>query len=225
MLKTKGSWYPKEVIVHAVYLKLRFSLSYRDIEEILKDRGLGVDHATIQRWVIKYTPELEKSFHRKKRNIGRSWRLDETYIKVKGKWTYYYRAVDKQGYTIDFFLSERRNKTAAKRFLAKAISRNSKPSIINIDKSGANTAGITRYNKLKSKRIKIRRCKYLNNIIEQDHRFIKRLTRPMLGFKSLVSASITLAGIEVVMMLRKGQSNAANMIGMTLPERFRLLAV
>ena len=198
MLKTKGSWYPKDVIVQAVYLKLRFSLSYRDIEEILKDRGLGVDHATIQRWVIKYTPDLEKSFHRKKRSIGKSWRLDETYIKVKGKWTYYYRAVDKQGFTIDFFLSERRNKTAAKRFLAKGIKRNSKPSIINIDKSGANTAGIIKYNKIKRKRIKIRRCKYLNNIVEQDHRFIKRITRPMLGFKSFVSASITLAGIEIV---------------------------
>ncbi len=224
MLKTKGSWYPKDVIVQAVYLKLRFSLSYRDIEEILKDRGLGVDHATIQRWVVKYTPLLEKSFHRKKRNIGSSWRLDETYIKVKGKWTYYYRAVDKQGNTIDFYLSERRNKTAAKRFLAKAINRNSKPSIINIDKSGANTAGIIRYNKLKRKRIKIRRCKYLNNIIEQDHRFIKRITRPMLGFKSVLSASITLAGIEVVRMLRKGQSCARNSQRMTLPERFRLLA-
>lgn len=224
MLKTKGSWYPKDVIVQAVYLKLRFSLSYRDIEEILKDRGLGADHATIHRWVIKYTPDLEKSFHRRKRKLGKSWRLDETYIKVKGKWTYYYRAVDKQGYTIDFYLSDRRNKTAAKRFLAKAIKRNSKPSIINIDKSGANTAGISRYNKLKRKRIKIRRCKYLNNIIEQDHRFIKRLTRPMLGFKNIVSASITLAGIEVVRMLRKGQSCNINMLELTLPERFRLLA-
>ena len=224
MLKTKGSWYPKDVIVQAVYLKLRFSLSYRDIEEILKDRGLGVDHATIQRWVIKYTPDLEKSFHRKKRSIGKSWRLDETYIKVKGKWTYYYRAVDKQGFTIDFFLSERRNKTAAKRFLAKGIKRNSKPSIINIDKSGANTAGIIKYNKIKRKRIKIRRCKYLNNIVEQDHRFIKRITRPMLGFKSFVSASITLAGIEIVRMLRKGQSGVSIMSLMTLPDRFRLLA-
>ncbi len=167
---------------------------------------------------------LEKSFHRKKRNIGRSWRLDETYTKVKGKWTYYYRAVDKQGNTIDFFLSEKRNKTAAKRFLAKAIKRNSKPSIINIDKSGTNTAGIVRYNKLKRKRIKIRRCKYLNNVIEQDHRFIKRITKTMLGFKSFVSASITLAGIEIVRMLRKGQSKVSNMRIMTLPERFRLLA-
>ncbi len=173
---------------------------------------------------FKYTPDFEKSFHRKKRKIRKSWRLDETYIKVKGKWTCYDRAVDKQGNTIDFYLSERRNKTAAKCFLAKAIKRNSKPSIINIDKSGANTAGISRYNKLKIKRIKIRRCKYLNNIIEQDHRFIKRLTRPMLGFKSLVTASITLAGIEVVRMLRKGQSCNINMLELTLPERFRLLA-
>ncbi len=223
-MKTKGSWYPKEVIVQAVYLKLRFSLSYRDIEEIMKDRGLGVDHATIQRWVIKYTPELGKSFHRKKRSIGTSWRLDETYIKVKGKWTYYYRAVDKQGNTIDFYLSERRNKTAAKRFLAKAIMRSLQPSIINIDKSGANTTGITRYNKLKNKRIKIRQCKYLNNIIEQVHRFIKRITKPMLGFKSIESAAVTFAGIEVVRMLRKHQMQTDLNILPTIPEQLRLLA-
>jgi len=116
--------------------------------------------------VIRYTPALEKSFQSKKRSIGGSWRRDETYIKVKGKWTYYYRAVDKQGNTVDFFLSERRNKTAAKRFLAKAINRNSKPSIVNIDKSEANKAGILRYNLLKRKHIKIRQSKYLNNIIE-----------------------------------------------------------
>ena len=116
------------------------------------------------------------------------------------------------------------DKTAAKRFLAKAIKRNSKASIINIDKSGANTAGIIKYNKLKQKRIKIRRCKYLNNIVEQDHRIIKRITRPMLGFKNFVSAAITLVGIEIVRMLHKGQSRANNMRLMTLPERFRLLA-
>jgi putative transposase len=224
MLKTKGCWYPKEVIIHAVYLKLRFSLSYRDIEEILKDRGLGVDHATIQRWVVKFTPALEKAFQKKKRKVGKSWRLDESYIKVKGRWTYYYRAVDKQGKTIDFFMSERRNGTAAKRFLAKAIKRNLKPSLVNIDKSGANKAGISRYNRLKQKRIKIRQCKYLNNIIEQDHRFIKRLTNPMLGFKSLESASITLAGIEVVRMLRKGQMICSKSKPKTVPEQFRLLA-
>ena len=224
MLKTKGSWYPKDVIVQAVYLKLRFSLSYRDIEEILKDRGLGVDHATIQRWVIKYTPELERSFQRKKRPIGGRWRLDETYIKVKGMWTYYYRAVDKQGNTVDFFLSNRRNKTAAKSFLAKAINRNSQPSIVNIDKSGANKAGILRYNFLKRKRIKIRQSKYLNNIVEQDHRFIKKMTRPMLGFKSQEAAAITLAGIEVVQMIRKSQIYSSIAKSRSVPEQFRLLA-
>ena len=120
-------------------------------------------------------------------------------------WTYYYRAVDKQGNTVDFFLSNRRNKTAAKRFLAKAINRNSQPSIVNIDKSGANKAAFLRYNFLKRKRIKIRQSKYLNNIVEQDHRFIKKMTRPMLGFKSQEAAAITLAGIEVVQMIRKSQ--------------------
>ena len=87
MLKKGESWYPRDVIVQAVYLKLRFSLSYRDVEEILKNRGWGVDHATIQRWVVKYTLALERSFQRKKRSIGGNWRLDEIYIKVKGKWS------------------------------------------------------------------------------------------------------------------------------------------
>ena len=151
-------------------------------------------------------------------------RPTQPYIKVKGKWTYYYRAVDKEGNTIDFFLSEKRNRTAAKRFLAKAINRNSKPSVINIDKSGANTAGIKRYNSLKRKRIKIRQCKYLNNIVEQDHRFIKRMTRPMMGFKSFESAAITLAGIEIVRMLRKGQLKNRKLEIPSLPEQFRLLA-
>ena len=139
-------------------------------------------------------------------------------------WTYYYRAVDKQGNTVDFFLSNRRNKTAAKRFLAKAINRNSQPSIVNIDKSGANKAGILRHNFLKRKRIKIRQSKYLNNIVEKDHRFIKKMTRPMLGFKSQEAAAITLAGIEVVQMIRKSQIYSSIAKSRSVPEQFRLLA-
>ena len=125
-----------------------------------------------------------------------------------------YRAVDKQGNTIDFLLTARRDKRAALRFLNKAIGSNGKPSLINIDKSGANTAGIKQYNTDENKRIKIRQCKYLNNIVEQvvrhsDHRFIKRIIRPMLGFKSFWSAQATLAGIELWRMLKKGQSKSS----------------
>jgi len=132
-------------------------------------------------------------------------RMDETYIKVKGEWKYFYRAVDKAGNTIDFLLTAKRDKKAALRFLKKAIGANVKPGLINIDKSGANNAGIAAYNKDNTTRIKIRQCKYLNNIVEQDHRFIKRITRPMLGFKNFWCAQATLAGIELMRMLKKGQ--------------------
>jgi putative transposase len=145
-------------------------------------------------------------------------------IKVKGKWLWYYRAVDKSGEIVDFYLSDRRNGNAARRFLIKSINRNLKPSIVNIDQSGANTAGIRRYNQQRLKRIKIRQCKYLNNIVEQSHRFIRKMTRPMLGFKSFVSASITLAGIEVVRMLQKRQQIYAQKLAKTVPEMFRDLA-
>ena len=132
------------------------------------------------------------------------WRLDETYIKVKGKWTYFYRAVDKENNTIDFLLTAKRDKKAALRFFNKSVNSNAQPSLVNIDKSGTNKAAITAYNEDNNTRIKIRQCKYLNNIIEQDHRFIKRITRPMLNFKNFHCAQKTLAGIELVRMIKKG---------------------
>ena len=133
------------------------------------------------------------------------WRLDETYIKVKGKWTYFYRAVDKENNTIDFLLTAKRDKKAALRFFNKSVNSNAQPSLVNIDKSGTNKAAITAYNEDNNTRIKIRQCKYLNNIIEQDHRFIKRITRPMLNFKNFHCAQKTLAGIELIRMIKKGQ--------------------
>jgi len=121
---------------------------------------------TLNRWIVEYAPQLEKAFHKKKKCPGDRWRLDETYIKVKGQWKYYYRAVDKQGNTIDFLLTAKRDAKAALRFLKKAIGRNGKPILINIDKSGANKAGISQFNNDNNQRIKIRQCKYLNNIVE-----------------------------------------------------------
>jgi len=224
MLKTKGSWYPSEIIVDSIYLKLRFTLSYRDIEELLKDRGINLDHATVQRWVVKYSPQIEKAFHKKKQKVGKSWRMDETSMKIRGEWFWYYRAVDKEGEIIDFFLSKRRNATAANRFLIKAINRNGKPIKVNIDKSGANIAEIRRYNRQQGRRIEIRQCKYLNNVVKQSHRFIKKKTGPMLGFKSFESAAVTLAGFEVVRMLQKRQQRYAQNSMKTVPEMFRLLA-
>jgi transposase-like protein len=172
---------------------------------------------------------MEKAFHKKKKRPGDRWRLDETYIKVKGQWKYYYRAVDKQGNTIDFLLTAKRDKKAALRYLTKAIKRNGKPGLVNIDKSGANKAGINQFNEANNKCVKVRQCKYLNNVIEHvmrhsDHRRIKRITRSMLGFKNFHSAQATLAGIEVVAMIKKGQMKK-NIAGNLSPaEQFYALA-
>ncbi len=188
------------------------------------ERGFSVDHSTINRWVLHYAPQLEAAFRLKKKRVGTRWRMDETYIKVKGQWTYYYRAIDKQGNTIDFLLTATRDTKAALRFLKKAIVQNGKPSLVNIDQSGANTAGLKQVNREHKTRIKIRQCKYLNNIIEQDHRRIKRLTRPMLGFKNFHAAQRTLAGIEVMAMIKKGQMKTLAGNRKTPAEMFYALA-
>jgi putative transposase len=150
----------------------------------MQERGFAVDHSSLNRWILHDSPQLEAAFRPKKKRVGKRWRMDETYIEVKEQWTYYYRAIDKQGNTIDFFLTATRDTQGALRFLKKAINQNGQPSLVNIDQSGANHAGLKQVNRDHHTRIKIRQCKYLNNIIEQDHRRIKRLTRPMLGFKN-----------------------------------------
>ncbi|QGP57149.1 Integrase core domain protein (plasmid) [Piscirickettsia salmonis] len=154
----------------AIRWYIAYTLSYRDIEELMAERGIQVDHSTIHRWVVEYTPQLEGRFKKRyKRQPGASWRLDETYIKIKGQWYYLYRAIDKHGDTIDFSLSERRDEAAAYDFLKKATaSSNVIPDKIVIDKSGANTAGITMFNYLLftlglwSMMIDIIQIKYLN---------------------------------------------------------------
>jgi putative transposase len=153
-----------------------------------------------------------------------SWRLDETYIKVKGEWRYLYRAVDKQGQTIDFLLTEQRDQEAALRFLKKAIRRHGVPEKITIDGSAANEAAIKSYNQEHGTTIEIRKVKYLNNIVKQDHRGVKRVTGPMLGFKSFAAAQSTLVGIELMHMLRKGQLTEGREQGLTAAEQFYGLA-
>lgn len=146
MISFKGRHHQQYLILQCVRWYVAYSLSYRDLEELMQERGYGVDHSTIHRWLVHYSPCIEKVFRKNKKRTGLRWRLDETCIKIKGQWKYLYRAVDKQGSTVDFLLTDRRDKKAALRFLNKAIGSNGKPSLINIDKSGANTAGIKQYN-------------------------------------------------------------------------------
>ena len=208
----KGYSVSPEIIMMFVYMKLRFSLSYRDLEEMMSMRGASIDHSTVQRWILKFAPLIEREVRKRKRPAGKSWRMDETYVKIKGKWVYLYRAVDSEGNTIDFLLRERRDTEAALSFFRKAMENNGRPKKVNIDKSGSNNAALEACNKgvKKKRKITIRQIKYLNNIIEQDHRFIKKRTKPMLGFKSFRSAKITLAGIESVRMIQKGQVHGFN---------------
>ena len=154
---------------------------------------------------MQYSPQLEEAFHRRKRAVWVSWRMDETSIKVKGEWRYLYRAVDKQGQTIDFLLTEQRDQEAALRFLKKAIRRHGVPEKSTIDGSAANEATIKSYNAEHGTAIEIRTMQYLNNIVEQDPRGVKRVTRPMLGFKSFEAAQDTLVGIELMHMIKKRQ--------------------
>jgi transposase-like protein len=221
----KGAHFPKEIILMGVRWYVAYPLSTRHVEELMEERGVSVDHATINRWVVKYSPQLEEEFHRRKRSVWISWRLDETYIKVKGQWRYLYRAVDKHGQTIDFLLTEQRDERAAKRFLTKAIRRHGVPAKITIDGSAANEAAIKSYNEEHGTAIVIRQGKYLKNIVEQDHRAVKRVTRPMLGFKSFDAAQCTLAGVELMHMLKKKQMVVEEGAeGLTAAEQFYSLA-
>jgi putative transposase len=220
----KGVHFPQDIILMGVRWYVAYPLSYRHVEELMEERGVPIDHATIQRWVVKYSARLEEAFHRRKRPVGRSWRMDETYIRVKGEWRYLYRAVDKTGQTIDFLLTEHRDQEAALRFLQQAIRRHGVPEKITIDGSEANEAVIKRYNEEYGTAIIIRRLKYLNNLVEQDHRAVKRVTRPMLGFKSFDAAQVTLAGIELMHMLKKQQMMESGDEGLTVAQQFYALA-
>jgi putative transposase len=221
MVSFKGAHFVKDIILTCVRWYVAYPLSYRQVEELMQERGVSVDHATINRWVLKYSSQLEEVFHRRKRLVWRSWRMDETYIRVKGEWRYLYRAVDTHGQTIDFLLTEQRDQEAALRFLKKAIRRHGVPEKITIDGSAANEAAIQHYNQEHGTLIEIRQIKYLNNIVEQDHRGVKRVTRPMLGFKSFEAAQATLAGIELMHMLKKGQLvGETRTAGLTPAEHF-----
>jgi putative transposase len=197
--------YPLDVILLCVRWYVAYPLSLRHLEQMMAERGISVDHSTVHRWALKLLPVLEKAFRRCKRAVGRSWRMDETYIRVRGEWKYLYRAVDKTGNTIDFLLRAHRDKVAARRYFEKAIAQNGEPETVTIDKSGSNLAALQALNAGREVPIRIRQKKYLNNVVEQDHRAIKRRTRPMLGFKNFRCARIILGGIEFMHMIVKGQ--------------------
>jgi putative transposase len=220
MIKFGKVRHKPSTILKCIRLYLSYPLSYREIEEIMLGEGIKVDHSTINLWIIRHTPKILKRLQRTKKNIGLSWRMDETYVKVCKVWYFLYRAVDKEGLTIDFYFSKRRNKNSAYKFLKKAITNNGTPEKINIDKSGANTAGIKHYNQKNGTDIEIRQCKYLNNIVEQSHRKIKRKTKSLGSFKNFVAAQITLAGIEMMNMLRKRQAYTGSLFSSNVIDDF-----
>uniref|UniRef100_UPI003BEECAC3 IS6 family transposase n=1 Tax=Burkholderia arboris TaxID=488730 RepID=UPI003BEECAC3 len=215
--------YPFDVMLLCVRWYVAYPLSLRHLEEMMAERGLSVDHSTVHRWALRMLPQLEKTFRRRKRPVGKSWRMDETYVKIGKEWKYLYRAVDKAGDTIDFLLRAKRDKAAAHRYFEKAIDQNGAPETVTIDQSGPNLAALKDLNAERETSIKIRQRKYLNNIVEQDHRAIKRRTRPMMGFKDFRCARIVLGGIEVMHMIRKGQMKATRK-NQTPAEQFYSLA-
>ncbi|MFT4510237.1 IS6 family transposase [Caballeronia sp. 15711] len=201
--------YPLYVILTCVRWYVAYPLSLRHLEKMMAERGVSVDHSTLHRRTIKLLPTLELTFRRRKRPVGKSWRMDETYIGVKGEWRYLYLAVDRDGNTIYFLLSAHRDKEAARRYFDKSIAQNGVLETTTFDKSGANLAALESINDDHETPIKIRQSKYLNNIVEQDHREIKRHTRPMLGFKTFRCTRIFLAGIKIMHMIAKGQMKCA----------------
>ncbi len=245
----KWRHFESEIILLCVRWYLRYSLSYRDHEGMMAERGLHVDHTTIYRWVQHYAPELEKRCRPHLKVCNDSWKVDETYIKIKKAWFYLYRAVDSEGNTLSVLLSPTRDAEAAKRFFVKALHspadsasparpiegsaaqasaidekvapsiptktlQASKPAprVINVDKNAAYPKAIADLKAIGvlPESVELRQIKYLNNLIEQDHRFIKRLIKAGLGFFSVETAGRTLQGYEVMNMIRKGQAQNVN---------------
>jgi putative transposase len=229
----KGRNFDRSVILLCVRWYLAYNLSLRNLVEMMAERGISVDHATIHRWTMRYSPELLERFNQRKRPVTGKWHVDETYIKVRGQWRYLYRAIDSNGDTVEFWFSERRNLNAAKRFLRKALKRHGRPERVVIDGSQTNREAILLrdveshlqdHSRRQLKPIRIRQSQYLDNRIEQDHRAIKKRVRPMLGFQSVVSARVILGGIELIHLMRKQQAKYARNPAPSLAEQFEMLA-
>jgi transposase-like protein len=198
-----------EIIELCVRWYITYRLSYRDLVGIMVERGAMVAHSTILRWVSRYVPEYEKRWNRFSRPVGTSWRCDETYVSIRGKWHYLYRAVDKQGKTVDFLLRRDRGIAAAQAFFRKALATNLDrwPRKVTLDGHvpSHRALRLLRREDSKWRNVEVRTCKYLNNIVEQDHRAIKRRCASMAGFKSFGNAAITIAGIELAHRIHKLQ--------------------
>ena len=216
--------YPLEIMLMCARWYAAYPLSLRNLEEMMAERGVVVDHATVHRWALKILPVLAQVFRRRKSPIRSSWRVDETYILVHGQWKYLYRAVDGMGHTVDFLLTARRDLSAARRFFERAIGLHDVPEKITIDKSGANTAAVHSLINDSGIDITLRQSKYLNNLIEQDHRAIKRRVRPMMGFKSFRTATKLIAGIETMHMIKKGQYRCPDALTLSAADQFYSLA-
>ena len=229
----KGRHFDQSVILLCVRWYLAYNLSLRDLEEMMAERGLSVDHSTVHRWIIHFAPKLLERVNRRKRAVTGKWHVDETYIKIRGAWMYLYRAIDSVGDTVEFLLSEYRDLSAAKRFFRKALQCHGRPHRVVIDGSLTNREAIVScdttnrlqdYSPRQLKPITIRSSKYFNNRIEQDHRRIKRRVRSMLGFKSEATVAIILAGIEMIHMMRKQQARYAYNPSPSIAEQFTILA-
>jgi putative transposase len=216
--------FPLEIMLVCVRWYAAYSLSLRNLEEMMAERGVLVDHATVHRWALKMLPALAKVFRRRKHPVGRTWRVDETYVRVGGQWKYLYRAVDKLGQTVDFLLTAHRDMAAARRFFDQAIDLHGEPETVTIDKSGANTAAVRSLITDSGLDIKLRQSKCLNNLVEQDHRAVKRRVRPMMRFKDFRSAANIIAGIETMHMIKKEQLRCSNGLVVSDADRFYSLA-
>jgi transposase-like protein len=210
-----GSHFDRTIIILCVRWYITYKLSYRDVVEIMAERGVDVSHTTILRWVQYYVPEFEKRWNRYARPVGTAWRVDETYIKVRGRWNYLYRAVDNHGLTVDFLLSEHRDIAAAKRFFTRAVQQHSAPSSITLDGYPATHSAVAELKKsgMLRPQTKVWTSKYLNNIVEQDHRRVKQRVYPMLGFKNFANAAVAISGVELAQKIRKGQFDLTQLRG------------